>query len=218
MSNEEFQGYDDGAGYDAEGDDGAGYDDGTGIDEQVVGDAEAGYEADVLGALVRRPFGRRRRPMRRQALGLRSAGGRRIFRQPPLPKQSFQPNMARLRSYLGMGSAVWGPTATNSIDLTVEPQESFRGERLVIDVGVAGGTSAGLVTVVGIYVGTLPQSPSVEQPAPAAMFARDVTNSRLDLQIAFRATKLKITLGITAAPGAGVTVTAVAGFYGEWIR
>jgi hypothetical protein len=216
MSNEEFMGYD------ADGDE-AGYDDGTGIDEQIVGDdgagdAEAGYEADVLGALVRRPFGRRRRPMRRQAQGLRSAGGRRIFRQPPLPKQSFQPNMARLRSYLGMGAATWGPTATNNVDLTVEPQESFRGERLVIDVGAAGGTSAGLVTVVGIYVGTLPQSPSVEQPAPAAMFARDVTNSRLDLQIAFRATKLKITLGITAAPGAGVTVTAVAGFYGEWIR
>ena len=217
MSNEEFQGYDPEGYDDGAGDDGAGYDDGAGIDEQIVGDAEAGYEADVLGALVRRPFGRRRRPMRRQA-GLRSPGGRRIFRQPPLPKQSFQPNMARLRSYLGMGSAVWGPTASNSIDLTVEPQESFRGERLVIDVGAAGGTSAGLVTVVGIYVGTLPQSPSVEQPAPAAMFARDVTNSRLDLQIAFRATKLKITLGITAAPGSGVTVTAVAGFYGEWIR
>jgi hypothetical protein len=210
MANEEFQGYDDGAGYD---------DDGAGMDENLVGDEagdEAGYEADVLGALVRSPF-RRRRPMRRKGQGIRSPGGRRIYRQPPLPQQSFQPNMARLRSYLGMGVALFDPTHAVNVDLTVEPQESFRGERLIIDV-VTTGTPAATVTVVGIFVGTLPQSPSVEQPAPAAMFARDSTYSRLDMQIAFRATKLKVTLGVTATPAASSSLIAAVGFFGEWIR
>ena len=203
----EFQGDEAGDEYgDEAGDE---YGDEAGIDEAM------GTEADVLGALIRR--GGRRMPRRRKP-GIRSAGGQRIYKQPPLPRQGFQPNMARLRSYMGMGFAVFGPTAVAPIDLVVEPQESFRGERMIVDTTAAGGTSAGLVTVVGIFVGTLPQSPSVEQPAPAAMFARDSTISRLDMQIAFRATKLKVTIGITAAPGAGVTVTAAVGFYGEWIR
>lgn len=217
MSNQEFQGYDDGAGDYYEGE--AEGDDGAGMDENLVGD-EAGYEADVLGALVRSPFRRRRRQQGRQrGRGTRSPEGRRIYRQPPLPQQSFQPNMARLRSYLGMGTGTFPASAAagTTIDLTVEPQESFRGERLIIDVTTTG-TPGALPTVVGIFVGTLPQSPSVEQPAPAAMFARDATYSRLDMQIAFRATKLKVTLGVTGAVAAASSIICSVGFFGEWIR
>jgi hypothetical protein len=167
---------------------------------------EEGYESgDVLGAIMARR-------------GPRPGGGQKVYRKPPLPPRAAQPDVARLRSYMGFGFVVWtAADATDKVTI-VEPQESFRGERFIADVTAAGGTSAGLTLLRRIDIGTQPQSPSVEQPAPLAMFARDATSADLDLQVAFRSTKMQITLGITAAPGAGVTVTAAMGFFGEWIR
>ncbi len=187
-------------------------------DEWVGDDDQSGPSGDdaanVLGqvarALVRRPGGPARRPA--------GPGGRKIFKRPPLPATTAQPTEAELRSYMGMGFAVWAPADAVDRVLTVEPQESFRGERLILDVTAVGGTPAGQVLLRRIEVGTMPQSPSVEQAAPASMFRPDVTGGALDLQIAFRGTKLTVTLGVTAAPGAGVTVTASAGFYGQWLR
>jgi hypothetical protein len=145
----------------------------------------------------------------------RRMGGR--IRDPQVPQRPLQ-RTARLRSFMGTGQAIWTAADATDKPLQVEPQESFEGNRLVIDVIAVGGVSAGLVLLRRIDVGTQPQSPSVEQPAPAAMFRPDATYANLDLQIAYRANKIITTLGITAAPGAGVTVTAVAGFYGVWIR
>jgi hypothetical protein len=67
-------------------------------------------------------------------------------------------------------------------------------------------------------VGVQPQQPDTEQPAPASMFARDVTYSHLDLQVAKPGVKIFLTLGVTAAPGSGETLTAAVGMYGQWIR
>jgi hypothetical protein len=120
---------------------------------------------------------------------------------------------------MGMGVATWAVADATDKPLVVEPQETFRGERLIVDVSIPSTvTNTPIVLVRRIDIGTQPQSPSVEQAAPAAMFARDSTYSALDLQIAYRATKVQLTLGITAAPtGAGV-VTAACGLYGQWIR
>ena len=193
----------------------------AGEDERIVGESE-GYEAaegdgdvlgeaDVLGALWRR---RRRRGRK----GIRTPGGARIYQKPPLPQVPFQPNVARLRSYMGLGFASW--TSADKADkvLSVQPQESFRGERLIIDVSLVSGPSAGMVLLRRIDIGTLPQSPSVEQPAPAAMFAAQATYSAIELQIAYRATTIQVTLGITDAPGGSCVVTAAVGLFGEWVR
>lgn len=170
---------------------------------------DAGDDAgdDVLGFF--------RRKKRRRARQIAPAP----YGKPPLPREGFQPNVSRLRSYMGFGIQTWAVADATDKPIVVEPQESFRGERLVIDTSVAAAvTNSPLVLMRRIDVGTLPQSPSVEQPAPAAMFARDATYSALDLQVAYRATKVQVTLGISAAPtGAGV-VTAAVGMYGEWIR
>lgn len=179
-------------------------------DEFVSGDDYvSGDGADVLGALSR------------QLVRRGSGQGRRIFRQPPLPAQPAQQTMAELRSYMGFGPVTWAvadPLGTQRV-IVVEPQESFRGERLVLDVTIPGTvTNAPQVTLARIDVGTLPQSPSVEFAAPAAMFRPDCTNANLDLQIAYRGTKMQITLGITALPtGAGI-VTCTVGMFGQWIR
>jgi hypothetical protein len=169
-------------------------------DDVIDGDDES---ANVLGAVARQ-LARRGSP-------------RRVFTSPPLPARPVQGNTAELRSYMGFGFVTW--TGADGADkvITIEPQESFRGERLVIDV-IASAPAAGLTLLRRIDIGTMPQSPSVEQAAPASMFARDATGAQLDLQIAYRGTKVQITLGQTVAPGGAVVVTAAVGMFGQWIR
>lgn len=139
-----------------------------------------------------------------------------IWTRPPLPAQPEHPN-AMLRSFVGMGFATWTGTDVADKVLSIEPQEKFRGERMVIDVLATAG-AAGIVLVRLLQVGVQPQQPDTEQPAPASMFARDVTYSHLDLQVAKPGIKMTLTLAVTAAPGSGETITAAVGFYGEWIR
>ena len=57
---------------------------------------------------------------------------RNVFSSPPLQAQSTWPNTSKLRSYMGFGFATWSPTDATDKPLPVQPQESFRGERLVI--------------------------------------------------------------------------------------
>jgi hypothetical protein len=178
--------------------------------DDMSGDDLSGDEANVLGAVLRRMRG-----------GRRAGRARPVPRQIPSPalKQQETWQTARLRSFAGIGSVSWtGAADATDKATTIEPQESFEGRRLIIDAIAAGGTSAGLVQLRRIDVGTMPQSPSVEQPAPIAMFRPDATYAYLDLQIAYRATKLQTTFAITTSPGAGVTVTAAGGYFGNWIR
>lgn len=181
-------------------------------DDDVGADWVSGDDTDaanVLGAVARQLV---RRPQR-------GRDGRKIFQRPPLPAMPAQPTEAELRSYMGFGSVTWAVGDGADKVTIVEPQESFRGERLIIDIGIpAGVTNAPLVLLRRIDIGTLPQAPSVEFAAPAAMFRPDATYAGLDLQIAFRGTKIQITLGISAAPAGAGTVTASVGMYGQWIR
>ena len=170
------------------------------------GDDTSGDESNLLGAIARRMGGARSRYRPKPQLPT------------PQLRQQGTWNEARLRSFMGIGTATWAPTVATDFPLEVEPQESFEGRRLIVDVIASGGTSLGIVLVRRIDVGTMPQSPSVAQAAPAAMFRADATYSYLDLQIAYRATKLTTTLGISAMPGTGVTVVAACGMFGNWIR
>jgi len=139
-----------------------------------------------------------------------------VYTRPPLAARP-QNHTAMLRSFVGVGFATWTGTDAADKELQIEPQEAFRGERMVIDVLASSG-AAGIVVVKLLQVGVQPQQPDTSQPAPASMFAADVTYSHLDLQIARPGIKLTLTLSVTAAPGTGETITAAAGFYGEWIR
>lgn len=173
--------------------------------DYVQGDDMDGEDGDLLGAISR------------QMVSRGGGAARRVWRSPPLPARGAQSQVAELRSYIGFPTAQWIiGDATNKV-LIVEPQESFRGERLIIDTTLGAATNAPLITLARIDVGSLPQSPSVEFSAPSAMFRTDATFSNLDLQVCFRGTKLQVTLGITAAPVGGA-VTSVVGMFGQWIR
>jgi hypothetical protein len=179
---------------------------GTTMPEQFVGQEE--MVGAITTALTR-------------AMGPRARSGPGHFNpysKPPLPSEPVQQNVAALRSYMGFGFVSWVTVDGADKVIIIEPQESFRGERLILDSTAVGGTAAGLGLLRRIDVGTQPQSPSVEAAAPAAMFRADATDTNLDLQIAYRGTKVQITLGQTAAPGAGVTVTMAVGMFGKWVR
>lgn len=173
----------------------------------------------VIGALQRMMGRQARSGGGAYAPNARGSAQRGVYAAPPLRGQSTWPHTSKLRSYMGFGFATWAPTDATDKPLPVQPQESFRGERLIVSPPtVVGGASAGLTLMRRIDVGTMPQSPSVAQPAPAVMFQNDTVGANLDLQIAYRATTVQVTLGITAAPGAGVTVTTAVGMFGVWIR
>jgi len=163
-------------------------------------------DGDILGAVARRV----------------SAGGRgrRIFTRPPLPARVAQPTEAELRSFMGFGNLTFTSATPTVQTIEVEPQESFRGERLVIDSRYtpAAAEAAPLISVNRIEVGTMPQSPSVTFSAPAAMFRADTVGAELDLQVAERGTKMTVTISISAAPPVGATLTVSSGFFGQWIR
>lgn len=175
----------------------------------LMGQGEMMGEDDLVGAI--------------RAVLARGRGGgalaRRVYSKPPLAPTEIRPD-SKLRSYMGVGSVSYGAAEIGLKTATVEPQESFRGERLVIEPFATGGVDAGLATMTlqQITVGTQPQSPSVEFGAPIAMFRADATYAGLDLQIAYRGTKLAVSINRTTAPGAGVTAGVNIGLYGEWIR
>jgi len=139
------------------------------------------------------------------------------YAYPPLPAMGMHPP-SKLRSFVGLGVITWTGAADNADKTTsITPQAPVRGERLVIDV-VATANAAGLVTVKLLQVGVEPQQADTTQPAPASMFAKDVTYGHIAMQIADPGIKIALTLGITDNPGSGETVTAAAGLFVEWVR
>ena len=69
-----------------------------------------------------------------------------------------------------------------------------------------------------IFIGDLPQSPSVEQPAPISMFRADATFSGIDFNKATPGQKIRVELSISAAPAGTEIVRLEAGFYGDMMR
>ena len=178
-------------------------------DDNDLGDEELMGDEELLGAIRRR--GRRRRAQAQAGQPAMPTP----TRKPALP-YSARPS-SKLRSYMGMGVVSWtGADAADKV-LIVEPQEAFRGERLIIDV-VDSAAAQGILLLRRLDVGSLPQSPSVEAPMPASSFRADSTYSGLDLQVAKAGVKISCQLGVTAAPGGVVVRTATAGLFGEWIR
>jgi len=140
-------------------------------------------------------------------------------RKPQLQAAAAPPK--KLRGYIGVGEAVFNsstPTGT-TIALIVEPQRSFRPERLIIDrVDGSSATSGIRSRVASIFVGDQPQSPSVEQPAPTAMFRADATVSGIDFDKAVPGQKIQLTLSVSALPTGTEVVTLSCGFYGDMLR
>ena len=139
------------------------------------------------------------------------------YEYPPLAAVP-QHKPSKLRSFVGLGVISWTGAADSADKKTsITPQAPVRGERLVIDV-VATSAAAGLVTVKLVEVGVEPQQADTSQPAPASMFAKDVTYGHIAMQIANPGIQIAVTLGITASPGSGETVTAAIGLFVEWVR
>lgn len=194
-----------------------------------------GYDEDemnaVVGQAVQRFMANRgarggmmtRRPGMQARGGYGARGGFGVpqagngtYAYPPLPASGMHPP-AKLRSFVGLGSTTWGAAENDNRVLAITPQAPVRGERLVIDV-VATATAAGLVVVKLLEVGVEPQQADTSADAPASMFAKDVTYGHIAMQIANPGIRIALTLGITAVPGAGQSVSAAAGLFVEWVR
>jgi hypothetical protein len=69
-----------------------------------------------------------------------------------------------------------------------------------------------------IFIGDQPQSPSVEQPAPTEMFARDTTEAGIDFDKCIPGQKITIQFSVSAAPTGTEVIVLSMGFYGDMLR
>jgi hypothetical protein len=164
----------------------------TGYDDMGDDDYTAGDE-EILGAVARRAA----KPQLRGAV-----------RAP-----------YKLRGYLGLGTVLFINGGATTASLIVEPQRGFRPERLIIarfNVGTASPALSCLVT--GIFIGDMPQSPSIEQGAPTEMFSADATVSGIDFNKCSPGQKIQLNFSISAAPAASETVRLACGMYGDMLR
>lgn len=176
--------------------------------EEISGDSE-----NIIGALTNAL--QRVGPMARAG---RSVGAPQ-FSQAQLQNQvggSGRDN--KLRAPLGMGVFVFSAATGTTHKFIVEPQEAFRGERLVVEVGADAAAAGVLAAVEQITVGSLPQTPSTEFGIPAAMFRPDATDANMNWQICPAGTKIIIEVSISAQLADADTATVQLGVYGEWIR
>lgn len=168
-----------------------GYDDMNG-EEDYTGDDE-----EILGAVSRSRVLVAKRPQLKGAT------------RPPY----------KLRGYLGIGSVLFINGGATAASLIVEPQRGFRPERLIIARFNVGAASPALsCTVTGIFIGDMPQSPSIEQGAPTEMFSADATVSGIDFNKCSPGQKIQVNLAISAAPAAAETVRLALGMYGDMLR
>jgi hypothetical protein len=166
-------------------------------------------QENIVGALTNALTQMRRAPAGRTVTGPR-------FTQQQTAAQVGAGRQSKLRAPLGIGFFTFSALGTNVF--VVEPQEAFRGERLIIDV-VRDGAAGVSVVVNSIFVGSLPQQPSTEFGLPASMFQPDATDANMDWQVCPAGTK--IIISVSAVGGAfaeGDTLTVSLGIYGEWIR
>lgn len=177
-----------------------GYDDALHGEDGLDGDDFVGADdAEILGA-VRRARGRAQRAQKPQ---LRAAEA------PP----------KKLRGYLGMGAAVFTNAAGTLLATTVEPQRTFRPERLIIERTNSSAAVAGIsARVNAIFIGDQPQSPSVEQPATIAGFRADATVSGIDFDKCIPGQKITIQFSVSSLVPVGETVLVEAMFYGDMLR
>jgi len=147
-------------------------------------------------------------------------GGARAVTRPPFTTTQVAAQVGgtrdnKLRAPLGLGSHVFTDNAP--FRFIVEPQEAFRGERLIVDTALSTGAAL-LLSVDLIMVGSMPQMPSTEFGLPAVMFRADATDAGMDWQICPAGTKIMIEAHAEGTFGESDTLTAEMGIYGEWIR
>lgn len=183
-----------------------------GREEMISGDDEE----NIVGAILQR-FGAQamqqrgfRAPGRGQTVGPPRFSAAQIANQVGGGKDN------KLRAPLGLGNFTFtdaGPTNHNFI---VEPQEAFRGERLIVDFSSE--TAGVLFSIDEILVGSLPQMPSTEFGLPSIMFRADATEAQMDWQICPAGTKIIVRTSLVGTLGEGDTAVAQLGIYGEWVR
>jgi hypothetical protein len=123
----------------------------------------------------------------------------------------------KLRTFVGLGVTTWLATEADQRDLIIEPQRDFQPTGMVVDSVSSDGLV--LVLVDEVLIGDTPQSPTVEQSAPASMFAHDSWGAAmLDFQNCTPGQKITLRLSPSAAPAAAQTATASAGMFGRALR
>jgi hypothetical protein len=182
--------------------------------EEIIGEDVGNDQENIIGALSQAL-------MRRPGVGPQAARGRSVsrpqFSSAQLATQVGGSKDTSLRAPLGMGAVTFVVGGPTTIKQVVEPQEAFRGERLVLDVSAL--PDGNLVAVESIFVGSLPQTPSQEFNMPLSMFRPDATDAQMDWQICPAGTKIQVTVTLLGPALADAdTVTVSMGIYGVWIR
>jgi hypothetical protein len=174
--------------YDLLGSDILGDDDMLGADDDILGDD------DVLGAAR----SSRRRGWRAQLR--RGAPG--------------APAVSEMMMPLGLGSVTFTNTTPLTASLAANPQLAFRPERLVLVTTRSSGATAIGVAVSDIKVG---QRSQLVAPVdlPAETFAPTSFGVRLALDPCTPGILVSVALRITAAPGAGESVTVIGSLIGR---
>lgn len=117
---------------------------------------------------------------------------------------------------LGMGSVIFNATSATALNMTVQPQRPFRGNRLVIQAARTGATATGLLTLTNFFIGSDNQLVGTG-PLPAEAFAPNAFDVWLDLSPASTSINITITIAISALPGGTDTVAVSACIFGETI-
>jgi hypothetical protein len=173
----------------------------------------SGDDENIVGALTSALMQRARGTAFRATPGGTVSAPR--FSMAQLANQVGGTQENKLRAPLGLGSNVFSDNSPFSF--IVEPQEAFRGERLIVDVALSAGAEL-LLSIDEILVGSLPQTPSTEFGLPAVMFRADATDAAMDWQICPAGTKIIIKAHAVGTFGEADTLTAQLGLYGVWIR
>ncbi len=185
--------------------------------EEMISGADAENIIGALAASMSRGWAGT--PAMNRAVAARGGGAQ--VAQPQFSLTNLQNQVGgagrdnRLRAPLGLGSHVFSDNAPFSF--IVEPQEAFRGERLIVDTALSAGADL-LLSIDEILVGSLPQTPSTEFGLPAVMFRADATDAQMDWQICPAGTKIIIRAHAVGTFGEADTLTAQLGIYGVWIR
>lgn len=167
---------------------------------------------DLVGSLeladVGARFGRRRRSPR----------GRSINPRRLVPRVPGAPGIIVGLQPLPLGTVVFTPTSGTLLQLVARPQRPFKGQRLVIARGNLGAGAPGLiVNVLRLEIGTNNQFVFGGAGVPIDAFQAGAFDTNMMLQPATPGVDITLQLQISAAPGAGESVTVSGAMWGTVI-
>lgn len=172
--------------------------------------ADAGDE--LLGSLELADVGaslfRRRR---------RGGGGRRINPRKLIPRVTGVPGTIVGLQPLPLGQVIFTPTSGTLLQLVARPQRPFKGQRLVAVQAATAGAAALIVNVLRLEIGTNNQFVFGGAGVPVQAFQAGAFDTNMMLQPATPGVDITLQLQISAAPGAGESVTVSAAMWGTVI-